>query len=269
MPYFRGPYETPGEIPRVAVNPYDDKPWVETAEFSLRHLLDRTASPGFVIDNHLLPVAALIASGSSVGNSVRVLDFGGGMGDNFLQIRAVLSEHWKRSLDYLIVDTPKNCSRGRELMSELAPGLRFDDRIDADKSSKGSQKYNYDVAVFCGSLMYLPSWRDILINVARSTKGYIYIARTPCARSASSFYVEQLIVPAIGPWAGRYIGSIAMEVINPKDIRELLEAQGWRQEFFSTLFCYPPEMSSMGAPHNDIAQAMTLFVRRGEKVNGE
>jgi putative methyltransferase (TIGR04325 family) len=252
-PYFVGRYSTMPEASAGGSSPFDSHAWVETATFVTEALLARSKSPDFTIDAHLLPFATLVAALGARKERVRILDFGGGVGDNFVQVDAILHEELKALVDYHIVDTPRNCVAGRELLKDQASRLHF----HCEKPQG-----DFDLTLLCGTLTYIEGWQTLLAELAARTRGHMYIARTPANRSTPSFYVRQLMVPAAGPWAGRYIGSVGAAIINPEEIRTILTHAGFREDYFSILFSYGPEMTSSPQPFNAIVQAMASYSRK-------
>lgn len=262
-PYFHGVYQNLAHASGGEPNPYDSTAWVETAAHVSKTLLASRRSKRLVIEAHLLPVATLICALGTKQESVRVLDFGGGTGDNYLQVNAVLEPSLARRVDYRIVDTPRNCEEGEELLSKCRSSLRFH-RANPEHGARFDDAIgaHFDIVLLCGTLMYIDGWKDLLRDLGSRVDAYMYVTRTPTNVSVPTFYVRQLLVPSIGPWAGKYIGSIGMAVINHEDIKSLLAQIGLERTFFAPLFAYDPGMSAFPAPYNAIIQTMSLFARR-------
>ncbi|MEF3364974.1 hypothetical protein V3H18_00335 [Methylocystis sp. 9N] len=262
-PYFHGVYGSMAEAARDCGNPFDSAPWVETAEFVTRSLLARTRSANFVVDVHLIPFATLVADLAARRNHVRVLDFGGGQGDNFIQLQAAIDDSLKSKIEYHIVDTPNNCKAGELLLAEFGGRVSFH-RADPDHGVhyEPSARGVYDITMLCGTLMYIDGWKELLADLAARTSDYLYITRTLHTSAAPTFYANQFIVPSVGPWAGKYIGRIATAIISPAEIEDLAAREGFTPSLDALLFAYDHRMSSNAPPYNQIFQAMTCFSKR-------
>lgn len=255
-PYFHGVYGSMAEAASDCGNPFDSAPWVETAELLTKSLLARTRSGNFVVDVHLIPFATLVAHLAARRNHVRVLDFGGGQGDNFIQLQAAIDDSLKSKIEYHIVDTPNNCKAGELLLKEFSGRIFFhradpDHGADYERSARGV----YDITMLCGTLMYIDGWKELLADLAAGTSDYLYITRTPANWSASTFYTKQLIVPSVGPWQGKYIGVVGKAVINPIEIQELLLGFQFKQIFF-------PLYLNMGRKCRQAGRLITRLFRR-------
>jgi putative methyltransferase (TIGR04325 family) len=258
-PYFVGCFDNFAAADS-GENPYDAQPWVETAEFVARDLIERRADPGFAVASHLMPFVTLIADLGARQGRVSVLDFGGGLGDNFLQAEAVLEPALKAGVTWHIVDTPRNCDAGRTLLAGFADRVRFHSPAPGE-NLRAALGADVDATLLCGTLMYIDDWKGLLRELAALTARHLYITRSPAIRAAPTFYVRQLLAPSAGPWAGRFVGSLAMAVLNPAEIGAELAAAGFEACYFAPLFAYGPEIATVNAPYNRIVQAMSLYVR--------
>ncbi len=114
-------------------------------------------------------VMALAARGTT---HVRVLDYGGNLGEYFLIAQAMVPGV---TLDYHCRDIAAIADAGRV----VNPGVVFhtsDDCLDGE----------YDVVMFCSSLQCVPEWRQTLQRAARAAK-VLFLADVPVVRHAASF----------------------------------------------------------------------------------
>lgn len=230
-PYFQGIFSNFSEIPSSGHNPFDQKPWIETVEFRLKKLLLRNQSAKPSVDRHLWSFVTLVSNLCVQRQRVRILDFGGGAGDNFVQIFAALPDDLKSKCEYHIVDTPKNCECGRKLLKEFEPSLFFypaDPRHGTEYDEHMKRKNSCDIVLLCGTLQYIENWQELLSELSDAGAEYLYITRTTFNDSVPTFYTLQFIVPDIGSWAGKFLGDIGVAVINPGEIVKLLDKKGYK-----------------------------------------
>lgn len=118
--------------------------------------------------------AALAAGGRS---RVSFLDWGGGIGQFGRIAKAALPGV---EVDYVCVDVPETCRRGRELDPS---GVYLSDTSWKDR--------RYDLVMASGSIQSVEDWRSLLGDLARATKRYLLVTRLPIVSRAASFVVAQ------------------------------------------------------------------------------
>jgi hypothetical protein len=70
--------------PASAASPFDAIEWLDSAEVYLHTLLNAEAADRLAIEHYIVPVCMLVAEVAIRKGQVRVLDFGGGVGVNFV-----------------------------------------------------------------------------------------------------------------------------------------------------------------------------------------
>lgn len=142
---------------------------------------------------------------------VRVLDFGGGFGDNHVLIARAVGSTLAEHLDYVVVDVERSVELGRRLFPSVA-NLTFDAQIpDTD----------FDHVLICGTLQYIEDWRALLQHIATRTGRSIWIARTPLA-VGKTFATSQTVTPQLGASAGQSVGACPLWFIARGDIEAAL-----------------------------------------------
>lgn len=119
-------------------------------------------------------VLALSAQGR---DRISMLDWGGGLG-HYSVLASSLMPHVH--IDYHCKDLPAFCEQGRPLVPEGT--------FHTDDSCLDSR---YDLVVASGSLQCSDDWRTVLAALARTTGGYLYIARLPVVLGGPSVVVRQ------------------------------------------------------------------------------
>lgn len=140
---------------------------------------------------------------------VRILDIGGGCGENYAALSRALGSDSGR-LDYLVIENAQNCALGRETFR----GADFATTIPAQ---------HFDLAVLIGTLQYIPEWQALLADL-RERSDRLTIARTPLRKNGPSFRVRQAICPALGASAGRKVGTATVTVIAQDELEQAMSA---------------------------------------------
>ena len=113
-------------------------------------------------DNILLP---LLAAGSAEGRPVRILDFGGGMGEGYLRLKAAMAG----PVEYHIVELERNCAEGRRLF-EGAGDIFFHNALPP-----GLEKV--DIVHINSALQYIEDYAGLLGRLADYRPLYILLVR--------------------------------------------------------------------------------------------
>jgi putative methyltransferase (TIGR04325 family) len=148
--------------------------------------------------------ALAIASSERRGNILRVLDYGGALGDQCDFANAALGEHFR--LDWTVIETSLYVDYARR---EGLDHVKFFTSID-DAASM------FDFALFSGVLQYLENWREPLRHPAVLKSKYILVSRVAIADSEIPFLQTVRMPDKIVRYPGR--------VMRLSDIAETLSA---------------------------------------------
>lgn len=156
--------------------------------------MERVASPGvlgsspevgavhseraYANHNTAMTFAYVIALASCRGKRISMLDWGGGIGQYGVLARSLVPGV---EIDYHCRDLDPLVSVGREVL----PDATFHDS-DASAFTR-----KYDLVMASSSLQYVKEWQALIRALARVTRGYLYVTRTPFVQRASSFVVIQ------------------------------------------------------------------------------
>ena len=111
-------------------------------EYSMRHR------------NAVLPIAAAVMLQDR--ENLRILDFGGGLGNGYLvlrQVAPVAADH----CDYTVSDVESICKAGRTLFG-MRPGLAFRPELPRDSQ--------FDLVHASSVLQYVERWQDVIAHLA-------------------------------------------------------------------------------------------------------
>lgn len=147
--------------------------------------------------DYLAPFLASFAYAASKKPSLRILDFGGASGYFRAHVKSFYSY---TSTDWTVIETAAQVELNKDLG---LPDVRYSTDINSE---------TYDLAIFSGSLQFVPDWRKPLSNAQADL---VYIARTPLGTKDQAFV--QRITKDRGVF--RYPG----QVISETSLRSFLE----------------------------------------------
>jgi putative methyltransferase (TIGR04325 family) len=139
---------------------FESDRWVKALRKRSVQLLDgleegETISSHTLIHEHPLPpVVALLAA--SVDIPIRVLDFGGGIGNSFFSL--VKSLPTFDLVEFHVIETPAVCRLGRDVFKKIH-NLHFHDELPSDFKK-------FDVVHAGNSFHYIADWRMMLEKYA-------------------------------------------------------------------------------------------------------
>jgi len=239
-----GVYEDFGEVP-AAGQGFTSEAWLGDMErYTQAAVTALRGNGGGIPENvpqyHAL-FSLLLASLPVVERPVRVLDFGGGMGIGFANVRRCLPA--EIPLEYLIVDNEESCERGRRLLRDLSP-VRFMSELPRDVES-------VDVVVLSGVFQFVEAYEKHLSELAALKPSFWFFGFLP-AGEIPTFVSAQLNVP----------GSVLpVWFFNINELVQKVEALGYRLVFKSALD-REFDMSNFPLTHQLPQQCNLLFRRQ-------
>lgn len=140
--YWSGVFKTFADVPHVR----DDPRWLETLD-DLADELRQGLAPS-TGDRASLPLLV-----GALGRAGHIVDFGGGLGVDYLSLRRACPTI---PVTYTVVDLPVVCVRGRAVIPD--PGVRFVDTIPDARA---------DILYANSVLQYCEDWRETLGTLCR------------------------------------------------------------------------------------------------------
>jgi putative methyltransferase (TIGR04325 family) len=140
---------------------------------------DLVTLPDYLVDlHHRITQFALIAAKVANRNKeLELLDFGGGFGTHALVLKRLLPN---LRVNYTVCDLPEFCEIGKKLNHTI----HF--ISDLDQVNTG-----YQLVYASSSVQYIKGWRNLVANLCKVSKGYIFITRTPFIFNQPSFITVQ------------------------------------------------------------------------------
>lgn len=171
-PLWDGVYKSFAEVP-VQGSGFAGNDWLENSSKKLSGFRDLAASSSTVpvvtaYTDSLLPVIAGIVQGKN--RSVRILDFGGGLGFSYYQIREGLSGD--AEFELCVVDIEEVCAEGRRVFEGEA-NISFHSAIP-EASGQG-----FEIVHIGSSLQYIEDWQSQLGALCEVAAEYVLMANIP------------------------------------------------------------------------------------------
>jgi putative methyltransferase (TIGR04325 family) len=144
---------------------------------------DAAATPGYgdyLAHNTLLVFAYALLRAARNRERLKVLDWGGGLGQYFVVAQNILPGV---ALEWTVKDLPSLCEAG----ARLVPDARFIAR-DEEVLPRA-----YDLVLASSSLQYSEHWQEAAATLARATGGYLLVTRLPVCHQVDSFVVVQRV----------------------------------------------------------------------------
>lgn len=182
-PVWRGVYARFADVP--SAGPGHEGDWVrqlrQAAELSVRALRANERPPGDG-ERALLPLLCAVCAAD--GHGVKVLDFGGGMGTSFVDVRLALPPDVP--LGYTIVEIDAVCQAARGLYTPT-DGVAFITTVP-------DQLADLDVVHIRTALQYVDDYRGLLVRLLRLRPRYVLLAKL-AAGEIPTFATAQLNLP--------------------------------------------------------------------------
>ncbi len=218
-------------------NPFDTKEWTQVIqaqilERKLRGVLKRLLTGRRKkLAAHVILLSKMIHAYTARKGTCKVLDFGGGCGDNYAEL---LRYHHKKAvnqLKYFIIDTPVNCRVGAEKYKKNR-NIRFIANDGVWENTKRNvmrlEKEQIDIVFICATLEYIIPYTDLLDILMKLHADYFLLIRNPLCDREKTFYCRQLISPDFSRWKGRYLGDRKVAVVSKRELLSYFEKNAYR-----------------------------------------
>jgi putative methyltransferase (TIGR04325 family) len=208
-PVWEGVYAHRKDVP-ASSDDYDDEQRIrEMVDHASRALADLQAGRRPTMWHDMLAIAAALASAKSA--TVRVLDFGGGVGSGFIQLQACLPVATR--LEYHVVELPMMCEAGRRLFAG-------DPRI-AFHTSLEHVPRGCDIVYANSVVQYIDGYSEQLRRLAAVGAPWLVLARFATG-NFPTYATQQRNLPGLrlGYW-----------FLNQAEVTALLQGCGYRLIF--------------------------------------
>ncbi|HUB85395.1 MAG TPA: methyltransferase, TIGR04325 family [Rhizomicrobium sp.] len=158
----------------------------------------------------LQPLKAVLETLAQRRRVVRIVDYGGSVGDNFFHLAQTLP-HLLPNLSYYIVDNPRSCELGRRLFASSPYRPTFCEEWGREP---------FDLAILCGSLQYIPDWRSLLSSL-KEKSSFIYLTRSPITEGETFAYRQPIATTYIAN-GSRFAGHARSSVLSRRDLESTM-----------------------------------------------
>lgn len=206
--------------------------------------------------------SSLLAAALDDGQPLRVLDLGGSIGENLLQVFINIPPPFHRHIEWTVCDNARSIQTGRENFCGQPYQPRFTTYDELLASGD-----RFDVCLLCGTLHYLDAplqaIQDIFDLLDRKRLGGIYVHRTPFGYTADEHVViRQLIHPPFGPWKDLYVGETQLHLLSMNKFVDDLKKMGCDLRYLVYYRSYQDPMKALPEPFRDV-HYIDMYIVRG------
>jgi putative methyltransferase (TIGR04325 family) len=234
--------------PILEGNVFNEKVWLESVRWYLQNDIDTSGSHKFVLEHYLSVFTAVFAVLGHQKQRVRILDFGGGMGNTCVPVIASLRE--KVDFEYHIVDTRNNCALGKKIFTNQE-GVLFHDTIP---------EIGVDLLLTSSTIQYIEEWREVVEKLCSLGAQYVVFTRLPTTEG-STFLTKQNIVVSYGPHKGTFAGTAYHRFFNRAELKSFLETLGYSVSLDLFYSDYYSLLQNLPEEYRDCTLRTMLLIR--------
>lgn len=236
-PIWSGVYPDHRAVPVKGLG-HEDERWVRQSE-NLAHILLAAARNGATIPANvrgrhvLLPLVATSVCRRNDAR-VRILDFGGSMGTDFIHLSSSLS--MPCDVDYYVVEGKQICDVAKGIFSE-DPRIHFSSSLPAESD-------RFDIVLVGSTLQYVEEYKSLLGRLSAYEAEYILLSNLPAGDIEATYATEQrnLNGSVVAAWFFRVSDVVgAMEENGYSLLFKAASEEEWDQSNF-------PESRRIGRP---------------------
>jgi putative methyltransferase (TIGR04325 family) len=171
---WEGIYKNFAECPNEGGG-FSSERWVTQQTERINNLKEKIkASPESAVGyrTSLLPVVAAMSGNNAKKDKIKVLDFGGGLGDTYLLMTCGCAGQIE--FEFFIVEAEELCKKGRELFKNNK-NINFFDKLPKDME-------NFDIIHLGSSIQYIEDWKGLIKEFTKYKPEYILFADVPAGQ---------------------------------------------------------------------------------------
>ncbi len=228
-----GVFSSAYDVPTFGINAWEGQEWYDFSKEVMiprvQKRMERIKKAGISLvnaDAYLFPLLPLIRSKILEGKKLKIVDIGGGQGENYIRIESFFGREY---LEYHVVELGENCKNGREL--HLPGNIYFHENDETDSKCLNEEAVSLlkesDICLVIGTMQYFLSYIDLIKEIADTGIEYIYVARTLISNIANTFFTRQYEVLNGGKYNNIVVGDCAMAVINHQELNVNIDNLGY------------------------------------------
>lgn len=261
---FYGVYQSPEEVPTFGINICDQKEYCEYySEYEVPSFQSKIKN--FPLKKlmmwgcpYFFTVLPIIRSIIATKKKVKIVDIGGGQGENYLFIEKFFGREY---LEYHVVEQKRNCEFGRKL--HHSADISFHENGE-DGFSEEVKKLleRADICLLIGVLEFWIPYIDLIKDILQERVKYIFITRATMSSVVETFYSRQYVAPSNGMYKDTVLGDNVITIINHKELIQQMQNLGY--DIVLDLFQRDGfmEAESLPYPYNQIEYRDMLFQLR-------
>jgi hypothetical protein len=250
-PFFHGAFENLESLPKLEYpDGFESNEWVITALVHLYNLAQHGT-----VDHHLLPFFKMVISRLRSVERLSILDFGGGVGDNYIQLKKVLPSDLFNKVQYTIIDKPGSI--------DVVKSLHKDVRCFCNVEQAVTDGEKYDLALFSGVLMFVENSPELIKSIKKYFGCDIYITRTLFTDTVPTYTTVLYISPGDGPFLGKFIGVSFSTIWNSQLFFEQAEIPREHILIFHGYEKYNAALQNLPPKYRD-AKYYTIYISNDE-----
>lgn len=241
-PYFWGPFD---KFQAISQSGFSSDDWLLHCENYYRAMRD--ATPAARLVKKFKKIAKRIIGRDfrtivpsriekEISHGARVLDIGGGWGDNFFQLK--MDKVNVHAGAYCILDNEKQATFGKTIFSPTE--INFLNEIPATP---------FDIVLLIATMQYIEDWKSLFSTFDKLGNKYVYIARTPFLDGAPSFCAVRSMTPST---VTHKIGEENLHIISFAEFEKMCAAHNWRVEKVSRRQNYSKHFARLPKNQRDV-----------------
>lgn len=265
-PYYEGVFPDPPQICATG-SPWDSEVWIShikeyaailrgevqpkrTLLSRLKYLVKRIIINRPDCPQNIPAICGILKKRAKT----RIIDVGGGFGDNYHYISLLLGDQPLKNIEYHVVDNQRSIDIGKEFFS-----LKANKPIFHSEIPKG---LTFDIVICIGTLQYIENYPDFIAALCKLCNGVIYLSRSPLSRHEKSFFTIQTICPPYGEYAGHSAGKCPVSVINLNELISIFETNNFILTYKHLAEDYSANFSKLPKRFNEADYFDLMFTKR-------
>lgn len=175
---WEGVYKNFNELPKYG-DGFESTTWIERSIDKIKKTLKLAQEEKSITEDAIFNGSPLYSIASVLyyeKKHLKILDFGGGMGNSFVPLCTVLSN--PNNLKYTVVEGTENCISAEEI-------FKNDDRISFLNHLPNDD--NFDIIHISSSLQYIENWNELLTLLCKYKSKYFIFTDLPAGDIIESY----------------------------------------------------------------------------------
>lgn len=177
-----GVYDDFVQVPKCGEG-FESKRWTEATYAKTKKCLSLLKKDDFTNPNtkgNLTPFSIVSSIIYAKKKSLKVLDFGGGMGLSFLELSSVLPKN--KNLTYVIVENNQVNTKSKDIYKKNKK-IKFTNVLP--------KNYNFDIVYMSSVLQFVENWQELIDTLAKYNAKYFIFNDLPSGNIESTYASAQ------------------------------------------------------------------------------